>query len=128
VPSKPTKDGPLGPRDGISNHATRTLRDGTIIRGTEGATFAGFIPPRRIIREQTKPATPTPTPSPRPRYRLGFQHIGPAATSTAGLGEPSSDTTTIDQQATDSSKRAFPQAEDSSRDSPSPTKKIKPSP
>ncbi|KAI0452557.1 hypothetical protein F5B21DRAFT_482788 [Xylaria acuta] len=38
-----------------SGHATRMLRDGTIVRGKQGATFAGFIPPNQAPRRITHP-------------------------------------------------------------------------
>ncbi|KAI1156499.1 hypothetical protein F4825DRAFT_446351 [Nemania diffusa] len=49
----PTRPGRRGrPRTmsrlGISQHETRFLKDGTMIRGRQGATFGGFVPPCRL--------------------------------------------------------------------------------
>lgn len=53
----------LRSRVGISNHEARLLRDGTIIRGRRGVTFAGFVPnPRRSPRVSPPPPPPPPPP------------------------------------------------------------------
>ncbi|TGJ82837.1 hypothetical protein E0Z10_g5926 [Xylaria hypoxylon] len=51
-----------GPRYGISSHVIRTLKDGTVVRGKQGATFAGFIPYSRTDR-QAPPSERAPAPS-----------------------------------------------------------------
>ncbi|KAI0441271.1 hypothetical protein F4803DRAFT_524037 [Xylaria telfairii] len=82
-PGPPPQPPPPSPRQcvdktDISTHPTRTLRDGTIVRGVQGATFAGFIPPGR--RAPPRPTPPKPTP-PKP---------APPSLSSSSLSECSS--------------------------------------
>ncbi|KAI1117399.1 hypothetical protein F5Y14DRAFT_347318 [Nemania sp. NC0429] len=57
----------LRSRVGISNHECRILRDGTIIRGKQGATFAGFVPNSRTSpRTAPRPDRPLSQPTPLP--------------------------------------------------------------
>ncbi|KAI1167322.1 hypothetical protein F5B18DRAFT_484650 [Nemania serpens] len=61
----------LRSRVGISNHEARILRDGTIIRGKQGATFAGFVPSSRTSSRVPPPPpdrslSPPPPPPPPP--------------------------------------------------------------
>ncbi|KAI0418722.1 hypothetical protein F5X98DRAFT_337109 [Xylaria grammica] len=59
---------------GISRHVTRTLKDGTIVIGKQGVTFAGFIPPHGRTQKPASPPKekstgarpPGPGPSPGP--------------------------------------------------------------
>ncbi|KAK5631294.1 hypothetical protein RRF57_007008 [Xylaria bambusicola] len=74
-----------GPRDGISNHVTRTLKDGTIIKGKQGATFAGFTPPGRIREGPSGKQVPKPT----------VEGTGPPVSSQSSGGQPSSRWTDI---------------------------------
>ncbi|KAI3328054.1 hypothetical protein HD806DRAFT_549907 [Xylariaceae sp. AK1471] len=108
APGKPIKEHPLGPRDGISKHATRTLRDGTVIRGTEGATFAGFIPPDSARRERRRSAA--------------------AAISIEDPMEQATSTIPSSQPVVSQGKRALSEEEETSDTCPSPTKRIKPNP
>ncbi|KAI8624038.1 hypothetical protein F5Y19DRAFT_481058 [Xylariaceae sp. FL1651] len=108
---------PAGPREGISNHATRTLRDGTIVRGSQGVSFAGFIPGSRIQRP-TRATAPSPSPEPSPR------HVSAAAASTTGLRAQAPDVSPDNsRQVAGSNKRAV--SEGSSDICLSPTKKSK---
>ncbi|KAI1179638.1 hypothetical protein F4777DRAFT_574945 [Nemania sp. FL0916] len=60
---------------GISNHEVRTLKDGTVIRGRPGVTFAGFIPPggprgELVIKEVLSPP-PSMSPPLSTNYEAG---------------------------------------------------------
>ncbi|KAI3341273.1 hypothetical protein F4824DRAFT_496018 [Ustulina deusta] len=117
-----------GPRDGISNHVTRTLKDGTIVRGKQGATFAGFIPRSRIpkqapilrlARNGQKPPTPELTSKTTSTTALDDSAL---TTSTEDIGVQRADSTSTKRDFSDSSS-------DNSLSQISPLpKRIKPNP
>lgn len=82
----------LRSRVGISNHECRMLRDGTLIRGKQGATFAGFVPgsrtPSRVPPPPYRSPAPSPPPpefSPPPDFPLLVISPSPSASSSPSL-------------------------------------------
>ncbi|KAI1428019.1 hypothetical protein F5Y12DRAFT_791172 [Xylaria sp. FL1777] len=117
-PPRPVRKEREGPCDGISNHETRTLKDGTIVKGKQGVTFAGFIPPRAQKQEpELRPAgeiieLPTPEslpPEPASETPLTMAPEHPALmTPSKDCGVQSPDSTSVKRKYSDSSSDDIP--------------------